>query len=219
MISPSPKRPPTIVAARATIPRDYYVQTPVLTVAQELLGAYLCTQNDEGLTRAIITETEAYIAPEDRASHAYDYRRTPRCESMYAIGGTCYMYICYGIHDMCNVVTGPVDLPHAVLIRSVEPIDGVDLMLQRRQLRRRADGSLPRNLCAGPGLLCQALGLSKAHDGEDLTVQKRVWIEPRETMSAIPIVQTTRIGIGSSGIAVDYPYRFYIKDNPWVSQR
>jgi len=167
----------------------------------------------------MITETEAYKAPDDRASHAYKYRRTPRCESMYAIGGTCYMYICYGIHDMCNVVTGPVNLPHAVLIRAVEPVDAIDLMLERRRLQRKPDGSIPRNLCAGPGLLCQALGLHRGDDGEDLTVQKRVWIEPSETLSAIPIVQTTRIGIGSSGDAVNYPYRFYIKDNLWVSQR
>lgn len=202
------------MTAQVVLGPEYYGSTDTLTIAKDLLGKVLRTHIDGQHCSAMITETEAYLAPEDRASHAYQYRRTTRNESMYAIGGTCYMYICYGIHQMFNIATGPVEHPHAILIRAVEPISGIDTMLRRRSLT-----SVKKNLTAGPGLLCQAMGLDKSFDGHDLTKGKLVWIERRETIRSAEIVQTTRIGIDSCGEAVQYPYRFYIKDNPWVSKK
>ena len=140
--------------------KNYYLHEDVVALAKDLLGKILVTRFDDQLCRARIVETEAYEAPEDSASHAYNWKRSPRNESMYAEGGTLYMYICYGIHQMTNVVTGPKDLPHAVLIRAVEPLEGLEVMKSRRKLTE-----LRRNLTAGPGLLSEAMGLHKRHDG------------------------------------------------------
>ena len=186
----------------------------VLAISKDLLGKYLVTQINGHKTVGKIVETEAYIAPDDRASHAYQWKRSPKNDTMYAIGGTCYMYICYGIHHLCNVITGPEGLPHAVLLRAIEPVENIPAMLERRNMT-----SVKKNLSGGPGLLSQALGLHKDHDTSDLTKQKVVWIEEGETIAEENIVQTTRIGIETAKEAVDYPYRFYIKDNPWVSRK
>jgi len=196
------------------LPREFYAGEDILHISRQLLGKTICTKVQGKLTTARITELEAYIAPDDRASHAYQWKRTPRNETMYARPGTCYMYICYGIHHLCNVVTGPENLPHAILLRAVEPLTGEDTMLQRRGMSK-----IKKNLTAGPGLLSQALGLDKSYDATDLTVKKLLWIEDAETISEQDIVQTVRIGIDSAGKAVHYPYRFYIKNNPWVSKK
>src|SRR4051812_45462466 len=114
------------------LPLSYYAHEDVVSIARSLLGKHLFTAVDGQLTGGIIVETEAYKGPEDRGSHAYNHRRTPRNETLYAAGGIVYMYICYGIHDMLNIVTGPENTSHAILIRAVQPTTGVDIMKIRR---------------------------------------------------------------------------------------
>ncbi len=138
-------------SAERPIPLHWYLREDVVNLAQELLGKVIRTEFDGVVTSAIITETEADRGPEDRASHAWNNRRTARTETMFAEGGVAYVYLCYGIHHLFNVVTGPKDLPHAVLLRAVEPVEGLEAMLQRRGLEAdRFDDSGP--LCEGSGL-------------------------------------------------------------------
>ena len=125
---------------------SYFLEEDVVFIARDLLGKEILANIDGLICRARITETEAYRAPDDRACHAYENRRTPRTETMFAEGGTAYLYLCYGIHHLFNVVTGPADVAHAVLIRAVEPLENEALMLQRRGLKK-----LTPALTAGPG--------------------------------------------------------------------
>lgn len=167
-------------------------------------------------TVGCITETEAYRAPEDRASHAYNHRRTARTETMFAQGGVAYVYLCYGIHEMFNVVTGPRDLPHAVLIRAVEPILGLEHMLYRRRMEKVG----PR-LTSGPGTLTQAMGIDRSFDGQPLfNVRPPVYLSPRQgTLDDSRIGSSPRVGIDSSGSPwVEKPWRFFLKDSPFVSR-
>src|SRR5690606_18583510 len=156
--------------------------------------------------------TEAYIGPHDAGSHAFHGRRTSRNETMYAEGGVTYMYICYGIHDMLNNVTAPAESSHAILIRAIEPTDGIAAM----QLRR---GDVPlKRLATGPGALAKALGLKKHHDGYDLS-SSEIWIEDKDIL--IPdekIKATGRVGLGCKDPYLSIPWRFIIADNPFVSK-
>src|SRR6267142_326887 len=151
--------------------REFYTRRNVLEIARDLLGKKLVVPSKTGARVAgIIVETEAYRGPADRASHAYGGRRTRRTETMYSVGGTAYVYFVYGMHHQFNVVTGVADVPHAVLVRALEPVEGVALMRQRR--RAASD----RELTSGPGKLCQALGIDRALDAADL-LGPRLWIE------------------------------------------
>ncbi|MCO4291314.1 DNA-3-methyladenine glycosylase [Solitalea sp. MAHUQ-68] len=114
------------------LPETFYLREDVVQISRDLLGKFLYTKIDGVVTGGLITETEAYKAPEDRASHAYNLKRTPRTETMYMLGGTSYVYLCYGIHCLFNVVTNIQDVPHAVLIRSIQPIEGIEQQLKRR---------------------------------------------------------------------------------------
>lgn len=145
----------------------------VVQVARDLLGKVLYTKINGQLTAGIITETEAYAGVTDRASHAYNDRRTNRTEVMYARGGTAYVYLCYGIHHLFNVVTNKKDIPHAVLVRAIKPFKGVEIMLKRRK-RLKAD----EKLCSGPGTVSQALGIISINTGADL-LGKVIWIEDK----------------------------------------
>jgi DNA-3-methyladenine glycosylase len=198
----------------AKLTNRFYGQGNVVTVAKALLGKKLCTQNGDEYTSATIVETEAYNGVIDRASHAYGGRRTGRTEVMYSAGGVAYIYLCYGIHYLFNVITGPEDNPLAVLIRAVEPVDGVDIMLRRRKMENPG----PR-IGAGPGLVTQALGIGKMHNGVSLS-DDQVWIE--DTGIRVPsgsIVSTTRIGVDYAGDDALLPYRFYIRGHPYVSKK
>lgn len=196
------------------LPVRFYRQQDVVGVAKALLGKKLCTQTGDEYTSAIIVETEAYNGVTDRASHAYGGRRTGRTEVMYAKGGISYVYLCYGIHYLFNVITAAEDDPLAVLIRAVEPVEGIDIMLRRRKMERPG----PR-LTAGPGLVTQALGIGKAHDGLSL-LGDQVWIEDTgATLLPEDIVSTTRVGVDYAGDDALLPYRFYIRDNPYVSKK
>lgn len=193
------------------IPPEYYQSLDVIKISQDLLGKLIVTEFNGKRSSGIIVETEAYKGPEDKASHAYNNRRTKRTETMFAQGGVVYMYLCYGIHHLLNIVTGPKDTPHAVLIRAIEPIDGIELMLKRRKL-----DTLKRNLTAGPGLVSQALGLTTKHDGLPLSASP-IWLEDHLRVPKKDIIASPRVGVGYAKEHANLPWRFRIKDNPWTS--
>ena len=159
-----------------------------------------------------IVEVEAYRGPEDRASHAYGGRRTKRTETMYGSGGVAYVYFVYGMYYQFNVVSNVADTPHAILVRALEPIEGIEIMRERRH-------SHPdHNLTSGPGKLCIAMGIDRQLDGADL-LGDRVWIEEYESVSARRIAKGPRIGIDYAEAWIDKPWRFWIRDNSYVSRR
>ena len=192
--------------------REFYCRSDVVQVARELLGKVLNTRIGGALTSGIITEVEAYKAPEDKASHAYGGRRTKRTQTMYKEGGCAYVYLCYGIHHLVNVVTGPQNMAHAVLIRSVQPLQGQEVMLKRWK-KVRVDPLLT----AGPGRLSVALGIDRNLDGYDLLQDKTIWISEGIHMDESLIISSPRIGIDYAEEWVDKPWRFTIKGNQWVS--
>jgi DNA-3-methyladenine glycosylase len=156
---------------------------------------------------------EAYCGVEDRASHARGGRRTPRTETMYREGGVAYVYFVYGMHHQFNVVTGPEGVPHAVLVRAVEPTEGVGWMRRRRPAR--AD----RELTSGPGKLCQALGIDRTYNGEDLP-GRRVWIEDAgEAQTDEEIASGARVGVAYAGEDALKPWRFWVKGSEYVSRK
>lgn len=196
----------------AKLPVSFYQQNDVLAISQALLGKVLVTNFSGKLTAGMIVETEAYCGSEDKASHAYNNRRTARTETMFAAGGVAYVYLCYGIHHLFNIVTGSQDTPHAILLRAIEPLDGISVMLKRRKQE-----VVRRNLTAGPGILTQALGITTKHDGQSLCDDK-IWIEDRGiTIPKRNIQAAPRVGIAYAQEYVSKPWRFFIKDNPWVS--
>ena len=197
---------------------DFYHRDDVLTISRELLGKVLYTNFHGKLTSGIIVETEAYAGITDKASHAYGGKRTKRTETMYASGGCAYVYLCYGMHHMFNVVTNVEGIPHAVLIRAIEPIEGIDIMLQRRNMSKL----LPK-LTAGPGILSQALGISTQHSGISL-LRNNIWIEDNHPTDHLKrsdgyknIVSSPRVGCQFASKDASNPWRFRIKGNKWVS--
>lgn len=166
------------------------------------------------LTAARIVETEAYGGITDKASHAYGNRRTARTEIMYANGGVGYVYLCYGIHHLFNVVTNRSGVPHAVLIRAAEPITGIAEML-----RRTGKQKLDNSLTSGPGNLTRALGISTAYNGISLTGETIYIAADNFIINTSEIIATTRIGVAYAGEDALLPYRFILKDNPFVSRK
>ena len=198
--------------ANTKLPREFYTRPNVLTVARELLGKLLVVPARGGRrVSGIIVEAEAYRGPQDRAAHSYGGRRTKRTEPMYGIGGTAYVFFVYGMYNQFNVVTNAADTPHAVLIRALEPVEGIELMRKRRH--RQPD----HNLTNGPGKLCIALDIDRRLDGADL-LGNRVWLEEGERISRSRIMSGPRIGIDYAEEWVEKPWRFWIKDNPFVSR-
>jgi len=193
---------------------EFYQREDVVLIAEELLGKYLYTRINGELAAGIIVETEAYRGPEDLGSHAYNHRRTPRNEIMYAAGGVVYMYICYGIHDMLNIVTGHEGSSHAVLIRALEPVEGIELMRERRKILTD-----DRKLCKGPGALAKAMGLNKSHNAISLQGDT-VWIEDKGfNPDPDKMVATSRIGLNISEPYKSIPWRFYIANNSFISRK
>ena len=196
----------------AKLPREFYTRSNVLAVSRELLGKLLVVPAPDGSrVSGIIVETEAYRGPQDRASHAFGGRRTRRTETMYQIGGTAYVYFVYGMYHQFNVVSNVEEIPHAILIRGLEPVEGIAVMLERRP---RHSG---RTLTNGPGKLCIALGIDRQLDGADL-LGERVWIETGRRVQPKSIACGPRIGIDYAEEWVDKPWRFWIRDNPYVSR-
>jgi DNA-3-methyladenine glycosylase len=192
--------------------REFYTRSDVLEVARDLLGKRLVVPKRNGARVAgIIVETEAYRGPEDKASHAYNGRRTRRTETMYGVGGTAYVYFVYGMYNQFNVVTNVEDVPHAILVRAVEPVEGLNI------IRRRRPGRLERELTSGPGRLCIAMGIDRRLDKADL-LGDRVWIEEGLAVSRRQIGRGPRIGIDYAEAWVKKPWRFWIRDNPFVSR-
>lgn len=181
------------------LPNSFYLRDDVETIARELLGKTLVTSFDGGLKRAKIVETEAYCGRDDRACHAYNGLRTKRTETMYHEGGCAYVYLCYGIHHLFNVVTNVKDVADAVLIRGVEPL------------------SDNFNNSNGPGKLTKALGITKNHDGLILD-HNPIWIEHGADVSARDITAAKRIGVDYAGEDAKRLWRFYLEGNPWVSK-
>ena len=182
---------------------SFYDRDDVVQISRELLGKVLCTNLAGGITRAIITETEAYAGVGDRASHAYGGRRTKRTEPMFAAGGIAYVYLCYGIHHLFNVVTGAVDTPHAVLLRAGKPLQGTAIMLERRG-KSQAD----RSLLAGPGSLAKAMGITTALSGQSL-LDNQVWNENHQLLVAeSEITSGPRVGVDYAQEDASRPYRF-----------
>jgi len=195
------------------LPREFYTRANVLTVTRELLGKVLVVPAQDGTrVSGIIVEAESYRGPEDRASHAYGGRRTNRTETMYQIGGRAYVYFVYGMYYQFNVVTNVAEIPHAVLIRAVEPVEGIEVM------RKRRHNQPDHNLTNGPGKLCIALGIDRQLDRADL-LGNQVWIEEGEKISARRIASGPRIGIDYAEEWAAKPWRFWIRDNVFVTKR
>lgn len=188
------------------LPLSFYEREDVVLIARELLGKTLFTEMIPGtITGGIITETEAYKGIEDKACHAYNNRRTPRTEVMYQRGGISYVYLCYGMHHLLNIVTNTQDIPHAVLIRAIYPCIGVETMLKRRN-----KSSLTKELTSGPGALSQALGITKLHNGLSL-LKKPLWIQDIEiNLSEDKIQSSARIGVDYAKEHAKLPWRFTI---------
>lgn len=194
------------------LPRKFYARNNVVEIARELIGKILVTNFDGKVTSGMIVETEAYIAFTDKASHSFGGRRTPRNEHMYADAGTAYVYICYGLHHMMNVVTNKKNIPDAVLIRAVEPIDGIDIMLQRTG-KKTPDATLTR----GPGNVGKAMGIFKKHSGNHLSGNEIYITYGNTAIENSPIDVSKRIGVEGAGKDALLPYRFYLKGNKYVS--
>ncbi|MFT3908754.1 MAG: DNA-3-methyladenine glycosylase [Ferruginibacter sp.] len=197
------------------LPLSFYDRKDVLQIAKELLGKVVVSKIEGKITTGRIVETEAYVALVDRASHTFGGRRTPRNEHMYGAPGTAYIYICYGMHQMLNVVTNKKEIPDAVLIRAIEPMQGTEIMLQRTG-KPKVDYTLTK----GPGNVGKALGISKKHSGL-LLLDNEIYI-CEDKQSAVPeneIGKSKRIGVESAGADALLPYRFYIKGNKFVSGR
>lgn len=176
-----------------------------------LLGAYLCSEIDGELTAGMITELEVYIGSCDKACHAWPNKKTPRTATMFKPGGCAYVFFVYGMYNQFNVVAGPEGTANAVLIRSLEPVSGLETMMRRRKCEN------PANLTTGPGKLCQALAVTRReHDGINLG-GNTVWISPGK--GGYPFVARPRIGIDYAEEYKDKPWRFYIKDNRFVSKK
>jgi DNA-3-methyladenine glycosylase len=157
-------------------------------------------------------EVEAYRGPEDRAAHSFGGRRTKRTETMYGIGGTAYVFFVYGMYYQFNIVTNVADIPHAILIRAVEPVEGTELM------RKRRHGQPAHNLTNGPGKLSIAMGIDRKLDAADL-LGDRVWLEAGQTVPRAQIASGPRIGIDYAEEWIDKPWRFWIRGNSFVSRK
>jgi DNA-3-methyladenine glycosylase len=199
--------------ANVKLPRRFYTREDTLQVARDLLGKLLVVPAPDGSrVSGAIVETEAYMGPEDKGSHAFGNRRTKRTEPMFGEGGHAYIYFVYGMHYQFNVVANVKDVPHAVLIRAVEPVEGIEWMKVRRGMEYGV------NLTNGPGKLCQALGIDLGLNTMDLTGD-RIWIEKRGiTVAPESILSGPRVGIDYAEEFVSKPWRFWVEGNRFVSR-
>jgi len=198
---------------RKKLTRDFYLREDTVAVARDLLGKLLVVPDENGRCGSgMIVETEAYLGVDDRAAHSYGGRRTPRNEMMYGLAGHVYVFFVYGMYNQFNVVTGPLGSPHAVLIRAVEPVEGIEVMRARRGEMK------DRNLTSGPGKLCIALDIDRGLNGADLH-GKQVWLDEHRSIAPKQIAAGPRIGIDYAGEDAAKPWRFWVKDCLFVSRR
>lgn len=195
--------------------RDFYTRADTLRVARELLCKRLVVPTASGArVSGRIVEVEAYLGVEDRAAHSYGGRRTRRTETMFSVGGTAYVFFVYGMHHQFNVVTGLEGVPHALLVRAVEPEEDIELMRERRPVSKE------RELTNGPGKLCRALDIDLTFDGEDLTKSGRAWLEETGVkLKPQEIASGPRIGVAYAAEDALKPWRFWVKDNEYVSRK
>ena len=191
---------------------SFYARPDPTQIARELLGKILITRFEGVLTSGRIVETEAYAGVIDRASHAFAGRRTIRTEVMYQKGGKAYVYLCYGIHHLFNIVTNAKDIPHAILIRSLEPLQGIETMLSRTGKTK-----LDLTLTKGPGNVSKALGLFTHHSAKSLLSKEIFLVDDGFKLTRSQISSTPRIGVDYAGEDAKLPYRFMIKGNKYVS--
>jgi DNA-3-methyladenine glycosylase len=191
------------------LPASYYQRANVVEIARDLLGKTLATRIGNKLTAGIITETEAYAGVVDKAAHSYGGRRTKRTETMYSPGGVSYVFLCYGIHHLFNIVTNQKDVPEAVLVRAIYPTRGIPEILRRRNAEK-----LTKNLCIGPGKVSAALGINKLHDNISL-MGKKIWLEDTGIkIKPEDIHVGPRIGVDYAGEDALLPYRFWVDEVP-----
>ncbi|QEM10325.1 DNA-3-methyladenine glycosylase [Mucilaginibacter rubeus] len=195
------------------LPESYYLGDDVVSISKDLLGKYLFTCIDGVTTGGYIVETEAYNGVVDKASHAFGNRLTPRTKTMFMQGGIAYVYLCYGIHEMFNIVTSVEGRPQAILIRAIQPTDGIEAMQARRNM-----SVLKPNITAGPGSVAKALGISRninafSLQGDTIWIEDRGLHFPDEQIKAGP-----RIGVAYAAEDALLPYRFYVKGNVYVSK-
>jgi DNA-3-methyladenine glycosylase len=194
------------------LPQDFFLRDDTLSVARELLGKLLVVPTDSGeRVSGMIVETEAYLGTIDKAAHTFGGRRTPRNEITYAAGGHVYVFFVYGMYFQLNFVTGDVDSPHVVLIRAVEPGEGIETM------RARRGPMTDKNLTSGPGKLCIALGIDRSLNGQLLT-GGRIWVEEFKEFDESEVASGPRVGIDYAEEFIEKPWRFWVKDSPYVSK-
>lgn len=195
------------------LPKSFYQRLDVVEIARDLIGKVLHSYINGVHTSGRIVETEAYRAPDDKACHAYNNLRTTRTETMFQEGGRAYIYLCYGIHHLFNVVTGPENIAHAVLIRGLEPLEGISKMMLRRNLK-----NLQPRLSAGPGSLSKALGLTTDLTGISLIhSESEVFITSGHQIGTQDIIASPRVGIAYAEECAAWPWRFRLKNSKWTS--
>lgn len=193
------------------LPESFYQDSNVVQVARKLLGKVLITNIEGKLTGGMIVETEAYSSRE-RGCHAYDNRKTNRNKVMFDNGGVSYVYLCYGVHHLFNVVTNEAGKADAVLIRALEPVHGAEVMMKRMGTK------VMKRITSGPGKLSKALGIDRSHNGEYL-LGNHIWIEDAgNKIAKRQIQESPRIGIDYAGEDALLPWRFTIRENKWVSK-
>jgi len=194
------------------LPREFYLSKNTAKIARDLLGKLLVVPDETGRrVSGMIVEVEAYVGKADRAAHSFGGRRTARNEVMYGGGGHVYVFFVYGMYYQLNVVTGPAEHPHAILIRGIEPVEGIEVMRERRGEMKET------NLTSGPGKLSIAFGVTRDLNGADLT-DDRIWLEEYRSFSKKQIEIGKRIGIDYAGEDAEKPLRFWVKENPFVSK-
>ena len=202
-----------LLKMHSVVPQDFYRQADVVRLARELLGKSLYTSDKGIITGGIIIETEAYAGVTDKASHAFGNRFTERTRIMYRDGGCAYVYLCYGIHSLFNIVTNVEGIPHAVLIRGILPTVGIDVMLERRGVTK-----MGLNFCTGPGKVSKSFGIHYSHSGLLLTasptdnIEMKIWLEEGDRIiKENEIVSSSRIGVDYAEEDALLPYRFELK--------
>jgi DNA-3-methyladenine glycosylase len=194
------------------LPKAFYERTDVVAITKELLGKVLVSDFENQLTAGRIVEAEAYNGPYDKAAHSYNNRRTRRTEVMYKSGGVAYIYLCYGIHQMFNIVTNLQDAPNAILIRALEPLAGIDIMLARTK-KSKASYDLTR----GPGNVAKALGLHTSQSGMSLQSDELYLAYDGIKYEEEKVIATPRVGVDYAAEDALLPYRFIVKDSKYVS--
>lgn len=201
------------------LPREFYLRSDTLKIARDLIGKLLIVPLETGeRVSGMIVETEAYLGEIDKAAHSFGYRRTARNEITYSVGGHAYVFFIYGMYFQFNVVCGAQNSPHVVLIRAVEPVENIEIMRERRLEKNPRAAMTDKNLTSGPGKLCIALNINRRLNGEDL-LGNNIWLEDFRTFPAEEIKIGKRIGIDYAEEFAEKPWRFWLKDNAFVSKK